>query len=121
MGVAAAAAGEPETRPSRPKLTSRSGSWALSLYQLGGPPALTPATPSSIPNGWKYVYCASDTGDRALANAQTHMWDLTIPKCLNYCSDLGFTLAGVENEAECYCANSLSTSSGQGKQVSTLR
>lgn len=46
------------------------------------------------------------------------MWDLTIPKCLNYCSDLGFTLAGVENEAECYCANSLSTSSGQGKQVS---
>ena len=54
--------------------------------------------------GWEYQGCADDSmGERTLAGADTASGDMTIEKCINFCKDEGYSLAGLEYASQCYC------------------
>lgn len=58
--------------------------------------------------GWSYVGCGNDTvGSRTFTGAFGGNSSQTVESCIGFCSNLGFTYAGVEYADECYCANSL--------------
>jgi hypothetical protein len=58
----------------------------------------------------KYLGCASEGNEiRALGAASTSSSSLTIQSCASYCSN--YLLFGVEYASQCYCANSLASSS----------
>jgi Domain of unknown function (DUF1996)/WSC domain len=65
-------------------------------------------------NGWKYYGCYQDTRARVLsgiklANIGNHQ--VTNTKCVAYCSDKGFSMAGTEYGGQCFCGNELVGSS----------
>lgn len=85
----------------------------MSVFQIKSANTITtPAAPT-----WNYLFCAIDTWDRALGSSSTYMGDLTTAKCQAYCTTKGFSIAGTEASGECFCANTLTLSSGSGKQV----
>lgn len=89
------------------------------------PTAMSPGT-SSLPatptptnasvSGWRY---AGDiwggTNGRALVAASTAGSDMTIEKCLAYCDERSFPIAGVEYGGECYCGTVLSNGASLDK------
>ncbi|KAF1970841.1 WSC-domain-containing protein [Bimuria novae-zelandiae CBS 107.79] len=81
-------------------------------------PVNCPTTPISAPvknyvdfttsRGWRYAGCASDRiVDRTLSGRQTYAADMTIKKCIGFCSGPGtaYAYAGVEYGKECFCGN----------------
>lgn len=65
---------------------------------------------ASLPSGWKAAAspCIEEVNGRALTGAGTAGDKMTVPACISFCSDKGFSMAGLEYGGECYCANSLS-------------
>lgn len=86
---------------------------ATASLTSSAPVATSTAAPGE--REWFSIGCAvdpmTDPKDRIL-NAQ-HFWyqtDLTVDKCIDMCEDAGFTYAGVEWGQECYCGNTLASS-----------
>ncbi|KAL7414958.1 hypothetical protein BDY24DRAFT_278794 [Mrakia frigida] len=73
------------------------------------------AAPASLPSGWAAPSTGScrtePSGVRALAGASTASDALTIESCVNYCVGKGYSIAGMEYGRECYCANTITSSS----------
>jgi hypothetical protein len=71
---------------------------------------------SNVAAGWSYQGCYSDTrtGTRVLsgitfANVGQHA--VTNTKCVAYCGNAGFSMAGTEYGGQCFCGNELVASS----------
>ncbi|KUJ15357.1 WSC-domain-containing protein, partial [Mollisia scopiformis] len=65
---------------------------------------------SSVANGWYYYGCYQDTRARVLsgitlANVGQHA--VTNTKCVDYCSNAGYSMAGTEYGGQCFCGNQL--------------
>lgn len=59
-------------------------------------------------SGWGYQGCGTDNYyQRALTGASTGADDMTNEKCVKFCGDKGFSMAGTEYSRECYCGNSI--------------
>jgi hypothetical protein len=57
---------------------------------------------------WSYVGCGTDyIGDRAFKGPSTSSSTMTVQTCVDYCSKAGYSYAGLEYSAECFCANQL--------------
>ncbi|PSN59421.1 WSC-domain-containing protein, partial [Corynespora cassiicola Philippines] len=57
---------------------------------------------------WEYLGCGTDDkGARALSGDNDSADDMTVDKCIDFCSGAGFTYAGLEFGRECYCGNEL--------------
>jgi hypothetical protein len=81
----------------------------------GDAPASTGSS-SDVAAGWSYSGCFSDTltGTRVLsgitfANVGQHA--VTNTKCVAYCENAGFSMAGTEYGGQCFCGNELVGSS----------
>jgi len=69
---------------------------------------------SDVAAGWSYYGCYSDTRARVLtgitlANIGNHQ--VTNTKCVAYCEEKGFCMAGTEYGGQCFCGNQLDGSS----------
>ncbi|KAK0111496.1 hypothetical protein ONS95_001851 [Cadophora gregata] len=80
----------------------------------GGPNALSVSTNSALVTSniaaasWFAQGCYSDNyPSRVLASTSTTSSTLTIEKCITFCNGAGYTLAGLENGYECYCASTI--------------
>ena len=60
-----------------------------------------------ILGSWKYNgQCFKDSSNRVLdATWKKDRSNMTIEKCLEFCSNGGYAFAGVESEYECFCGN----------------
>ncbi|KAF2015096.1 WSC-domain-containing protein [Aaosphaeria arxii CBS 175.79] len=57
---------------------------------------------------WEYVGCGKDNIDgRAFTGESTSSDDMTVEKCVDFCSSNGFSYAGVEYGRECFCDNAM--------------
>ncbi|OWZ37285.1 glucan endo-1,3-alpha-glucosidase agn1 [Cryptococcus neoformans] len=66
------------------------------------------ATPATTVSGWSYIGCYKDNGnDRTLSASKKIASTMTPSACVAYCSDLGYSYAGLEYYDECYCGNSI--------------
>lgn len=63
--------------------------------------------------------CYTDSTTRALGSYSTTSSSNTPASCEATCLGQGYTLAGVEYGSECWCANSITVSSGGGSLVSS--
>lgn len=67
-----------------------------------------------VSNGWKFLGTANDPGNsggaRALPASLYRDDAMTAGKCQMTCNSRGFSLAGLENGNECWCDNSLGSS-----------
>ncbi|KAF4569998.1 hypothetical protein EYR40_008982 [Pleurotus pulmonarius] len=62
----------------------------------------------TLPAGWSEAGCYTDSvAARSLTGANTAGADMTHMKCASHCAGLGFTYAGAEYGAECFCGNEL--------------
>lgn len=75
---------------------------AIQLYEN---PSLAPAATSL--GGFGAKGCVQEVAGRALNGTSTSATDMTVDKCVSFCKDAGFTMAGVEYGDECYCGNAL--------------
>jgi hypothetical protein len=64
---------------------------------------LSVVTPNKPP-GWLGCY-AEGTGTRALSDNSFSHSNMTAEMCMNGCSEMGFSYAGVEYSTQCYCGN----------------
>ncbi|WVF71754.1 hypothetical protein IAT40_006562 [Kwoniella sp. CBS 6097] len=87
------------------------GSNALQLYQN---PDLALANTVQDPN-YHLQGCIQEVSGRALTGASVNKNDLTVDSCIAFCSQGGFTYAGVEYGSECYCGNELSNGADASK------
>ncbi|KAF2470030.1 WSC-domain-containing protein [Lindgomyces ingoldianus] len=82
------------------------------------PVANCPTTPLSAPSTnfvdlttskkWEYTGCGTDNiGSRTFTGKSTSSDDMTVEKCVDFCSGAGFSYAGLEYGRECYCDNTL--------------
>ncbi|KAK8133479.1 glyoxal oxidase N-terminus-domain-containing protein [Apiospora sp. TS-2023a] len=64
--------------------------------------------PTDLPNNWTYVACYIDNaeGKRALSgDAYNNGTSMTNEDCALFCMDKGYSMAGTEYGAECYCGD----------------
>lgn len=93
----------------------------MDMYQFGGgsiPPSSTSSalistrtvTASSIPAGWNYAGCYAEApqGRAIAANQQADNQQLTVESCIAACVAAGYTVAGMEYSAQCFCDNYIS-------------
>ncbi|GLI75920.1 hypothetical protein PoHVEF18_004186 [Penicillium ochrochloron] len=59
--------------------------------------------------GWQWMGCTQDNvgGVRALTGSMTGISDMTPEKCVDVCNAAGYSIAGVENQHECFCGNNV--------------
>jgi glucan endo-1,3-alpha-glucosidase len=61
----------------------------------------------TLPSGWRSGFCVEDSSTRVLSTHLTSSTSMTPTLCINTCSSLGYSYAGVEHGSGCYCGNSL--------------
>ncbi|KAK8094955.1 fungistatic metabolite [Apiospora hydei] len=64
--------------------------------------------PTDLPNNWTYVACYIDNADgkRALGgDGYNNGTSMTVEDCALFCMDKGYSMAGTEYGAECYCGD----------------
>ncbi|TAQ87945.1 hypothetical protein B7494_g3730 [Chlorociboria aeruginascens] len=60
----------------------------------------------NLPTGWKYGGCYMEgASGRALSYEQPDSNTNTIEACINTCSSLGYSIAGMEFSTQCFCDN----------------
>ena len=82
------------------------GAGAINVYQN---PNIKQQSAAAIPTGWRSEGCYSDnvSGRTLSVNANLDGSSMTVEGCINACSGMGYSLAGVEYARECYCDNSI--------------
>lgn len=65
---------------------------------------------TNLPSGWSVgpSSCIQEVAGRALVGASTQSNSMTPLQCVQFCSDRGFSMVGLEYGGECYCGNELS-------------
>jgi hypothetical protein len=84
-------------------------------------PGSVPTSPSgsSVVDGWSYYGCYSDSiasGARVMTGielADVGQHAVTNTKCIAYCSERGYSMAGTEYGGQCFCADTLSSESSK--------
>ncbi|OCL01175.1 WSC-domain-containing protein [Cenococcum geophilum 1.58] len=80
------------------------------------PCAVTPLSPPetnfvdlTVSKSWEYTGCGSDNYySRTFTGKSESTNDMTVEKCVDFCSSNGYSYAGLEYSRECYCDNTLS-------------
>ncbi|EPS39555.1 hypothetical protein H072_6644 [Dactylellina haptotyla CBS 200.50] len=78
------------------------GSSRLSIYQN------TKWSPTVVPAdvlGWQYSGCWSEISGRAIRGYSFSSTGMSTSLCISTCKSKGYTVAGLENGNECWCAN----------------
>ena len=75
---------------------------------------------AKLPSGWAAAStnCIEEVQGRALTGGSYASNDMTIEKCVTFCSNKGFSLAGIEYGAECYCGNALANGASLDRRSS---
>lgn len=82
-------------------------------HGLSKPPALPEKRDTSVPAGWTYFGCVSESSDERLLQGFAFSSSTLSPLlCLTECQELGYTWGGMEYGDECYCSNDWSGSGG---------
>lgn len=69
-------------------------------------------TSNNLPSPWSYLGCYSDSvSSRQLTGASYSSSSMTEQSCIAFCSNKGYTVAGLEYSQECYCDYKLGSSS----------
>ncbi|KAF7437573.1 hypothetical protein PC9H_004415 [Pleurotus ostreatus] len=80
--------------------------------------AVSPVT-AGLPGSWHYGGCFVDNAHgRIFSFAAPADPNLTVEGCINVCSGMGMTVAGMEFSQECYCGNTLINGATQGDEAS---
>ena len=85
----------------------------------GPAPTSSSASSSSVAAGWSYYGCYSDSianGARVMTGiefADVGQHAVTNTKCVAYCSERGYSMAGTEYGGQCFCANTLTSGSSK--------
>ena len=59
---------------------------------------------TSLPTGWNYTGCYLDqVNGRIMMNEQPDNQKLTIESCVQLCSGMGYSVAGLEYSVQCFC------------------
>ena len=86
----------------------------LSVYQRNGtvaPTSTATPLPTSVPAGWTSQGCWVDgASGRILSAQQPDRTTNTVESCINQCIALGYSIAGVEYGAQCFCDNQIENS-----------
>ena len=92
-------------------LLSPATTFAASIFL---PRDVSPAEASSLPTGLTYSGCFVDSvSARSLNSARTYdNSGLTAASCVAFCSSQGYSVAGTEYSAECYCGSTLPAEAG---------
>ncbi|KAJ9116297.1 hypothetical protein QFC22_004737 [Naganishia vaughanmartiniae] len=73
----------------------------------GGGTNVAPVT-TGLPSTWAYRGCYIDNANgRILANQRPDSTTLTVESCINACTTLGFSVAGMEYSTQCFCGNTI--------------
>ncbi|KAK3944359.1 putative fungistatic metabolite [Diplogelasinospora grovesii] len=85
----------------------------LSLYGSSTEAPAVTLDPHAAVNATEFLGCYTEgVGVRALSGAQAYSaTGMTVEACGNYCLEAGYTIFGTEYSAECYCGNSIDTTS----------
>lgn len=70
------------------------------------------ATGVTIPSGWVYSGCYTDNLNPRSLGKQPEWWgqQITSTNCIAHCKSIGYSIAGTENEGQCFCGNDLKQS-----------
>ncbi|KUJ19894.1 WSC-domain-containing protein [Mollisia scopiformis] len=75
-----------------------------------GASGLAPSIPKTLAGGWQYAGCYSDSATaRVLVGKTSAGSTISLDTCATFCS--AYSFFGVEYADECYCSNTLATSS----------
>ncbi|WVQ97182.1 hypothetical protein IAU59_004292 [Kwoniella sp. CBS 9459] len=86
-----------------------------SEHGLTKPPPLPEKRDTTLPAGWTYFGCVTESQDeRLLQGFAFSSESLTPLLCVTQCTKLGYTFAGTEYGDECYCGDAF-TGSGGGR------
>ena len=71
--------------------------------------AVPSAAAGDLPSGWAYNGCYTDSFPvrRVLPMQQPDDSNLTVQSCVWSCSQLGYSVSGLENRRECFCGNAI--------------
>ena len=68
----------------------------------------TGSVATALPTGWNYTGCYIDQANgRIMLNEQPDNQQLTIESCVQTCSGMGYSVAGLEYQYQCFCDNYL--------------
>lgn len=89
-------------------------------------PSQTPSTDDTakgvtIPSGWTYSGCYTDNLNPRSLGGNPEWWGqpITSTNCIAHCKSKGYSIAGTENEGQCFCGNELKQSkAAPGKCIS---
>lgn len=63
-------------------------------------------SPAALPAAWSYKGCYTEgSSGRAFLNQQPDSQTLTVESCVEKCVGLGYSVAGMEYGAQCFCDN----------------
>lgn len=91
---------------------SGEGANAVSSTGCGAPTTISapenPFIDLTVSKKFQYIGCGTDKlGSRTLTGASQDLPDMTIEKCVDFCTSKGFSIAGTEYSTQCYCGNSV--------------
>ena len=94
--------------------------YSFGAYDASNPTTTTTAAPgsatstasgtvaTSLPTGWNYTGCYVDQAQgRIMMNEQSDNQQLTVESCVQSCTGLGYSVAGLEYSVQCFCDNYL--------------
>jgi WSC domain len=65
---------------------------------------------SGVYEGFTYQACLTNFASKALTTYEnTNFGNLTNEKCIDFCKDKGYTIAGTQSGSQCFCGNELSS------------
>lgn len=77
-------------------------------YTAQAPIALPSMTADDLPVGWAYKGCYIDYSEaRLLPIEQPANSNLTIQSCVRSCSQIGYSVSGLEFRQQCFCGNAI--------------
>ncbi|ORX34643.1 glycosyl hydrolase family 71-domain-containing protein [Kockovaella imperatae] len=83
-------------------------------WGLTKPPPLPSKRDSSLPVGWEYYGCLTESkGQRLLQGFAFSSMSMSTDMCLNQCAKMGYKFGGTEAGDECFCGNEFLGSGGQ--------
>ncbi|KAK1994348.1 WSC domain-containing protein [Colletotrichum falcatum] len=81
------------------------GAAAINIYMSSKP---VTGSPSTIPNGWIYQNCYTDSPSHRTLSYKVPSFDkFSAAQCISRCDSLGYQYAGLEYGSECFCGNSI--------------
>ncbi|KAJ8698712.1 hypothetical protein PTI98_005387 [Pleurotus ostreatus] len=94
------------------------GAGRLNLFASG---SSAPSVPQTVAEDWEYQGCYTDSvSDRTLSHSHHVEGGMTIESCVAFCSANEFSFAGLEFGDECFCGNSIGSSTKKSDSECTM-